>query len=445
MSKQLFGTDGIRGEAGAYPLDSRTVFAVGGALAGRLGAGGVVLIGMDTRESGPEIAAALAGGLASGGVETRFAGVMPTAGVSYLTKREGCAAGAMISASHNSFTDNGIKLFGAEGFKLPDDEERALEAAIFRAIESGAAPRTRRLKVEVDFAGHYFDHLLAAGAPSGELRPLKLVVDCANGAAYQLAARLFAELGMDVDVFGDQPDGRNINLDCGSLHLDKLQARVTESGADLGVAFDGDADRSLFVADDGEIVDGDVILLLAAEHLKAAGRLTGDRVVATVMSNMGLEAALRDRGVTLDRTGVGDKYVLEKMVAEDAALGGEQSGHIILREHANTGDGLLTARLMLEILSKSEQPLSVLRRKMKVFPQRLHNVVVLNKPPIEQVPALKQAIGESEKELGANGRVLVRYSGTESLLRVMVEAAEGADVDRHVDRLVAAVERELGG
>jgi len=445
MGKRLFGTDGIRGVAGEPPLDDRTVFAVGQALAAELGdGGGSVLIGMDTRESGPHIARLLAGGLRAGGLNADFAGVLPTAAVSLLTGRGSYRAGVMISASHNPHQDNGIKVFGSDGFKLPDDVEHRVEERIFALLEGDLQPTEEAVEVQPTFEERYRKHLLKSGAPPEKLTRLRLQVDCSNGAAHRIARGFFEELGMQADVFAAEPDGRNINLDCGSLHLDKLQARVRETGADLGVAFDGDADRALFVADDGEIVDGDVILLLAGRYLKERARLPGDRVVTTVMANMGLEKALGSRGVKMSRTQVGDKYVLEKMVASGATLGGEQSGHIIFKEFANTGDGLLTARVMLEILSAAKKPLSELRKQLEVFPQKLVNVRVKEKPAIEDAPALAAAVKASEQQLAGDGRVVVRYSGTEPLARIMIEAARQEDVDRHCREIEEVFVREIG-
>ncbi len=443
MAKQLFGTDGIRGVAGEAPLDPRTVYAAGCALGEQIGDGSRVLVGMDTRESGPAIAAQLAGGLAARGCRSEFAGVLPTAAVSLLTEG-GFDAGVMISASHNRFEDNGIKVFGSNGVKLADDIEAQVEDGIFRLLAGSLEVASASLDQDESFEQSYFQHLLEAGADRSKLKPMRLAVDCANGAAYRVAKRLFDALGMEADVFGDTPNGRNINLGCGSLHLDGLQQRVRETGADLGVAFDGDADRALFVADGGQQVDGDTVLLLGGKYLKSQGRLAGDRVVTTVMANMGLEKALEAGGISMERTAVGDKYVLEEMMSSGSALGGEQSGHIIFKEFANTGDGLLTARTMLEIISAAGEPLSVLRKQLKVFPQKLVNVRVSSKPAFNEVPVLAEAVGKAEMEMDGLGRVVVRYSGTEPLARIMVEAADQVSVDRHCEQLRVVFERELG-
>ncbi len=444
MSKELFGTDGIRGKAGAYPLDAATVYACGRALGDLLGGKGRALLGMDTRESGVEIAEYLAAGLEDKGVETVLAGVLPTPGVSFLTAGGDFDLGVMISASHNPYEDNGIKVFGPEGFKLPDDKEHGVEQNILGQLQSGVSPRRAAPPVDSSLAQKYIDHLVEAGAPARELRKLRLVVDCSHGAASRFAGPFFDALGMDAEVCFNQPNGRNINMDCGSLHLENLRQRVLDRGADLGVAFDGDADRALFIADDGAIVDGDAVLLLAGELLKAQGRLPGDRVVTTIMANMGLEKALKDRGISTVRTQVGDKYVLEEMLSGEAAVGGEQSGHVIFKQFANTGDGMLTARMVLEILAASGAPMSELRKKLVVFPQKLVNVKVSRKPPVAEVPVIAAAIAAAEAELGDRGRIVVRYSGTEQLARVMVEAENQEDVDRYCREISTLFQQELG-
>ncbi len=451
MAKQLFGTDGIRGVAGQYPLNEETVYATGWALAGYLDRLEVrsqdakrVLIGMDTRESSRSLAELLAGGLKRGGVAVEFGGVIPTAAVAYLTEFGGLAAGVMISASHNSFEYNGIKVFGPSGSKLPDSEERQVEAAIFELLADQPRPQPGALECDRSLEQTYLDHLLSLEpAPRGAGR-FRVVADCANGAASSLAPRLLEGLGVAAEILFNQPDGRNINHRCGSLHMETLRQRVVDGGADLGVAFDGDADRALFVAEDGGFVDGDVILLAAARYLAEQGRLANNLVVTTVMANMGLEKALRQVGIQMRRTAVGDKYVLEEMVRSGAALGGEQSGHIIFRDYASTGDGLLTARMMLAILGRRGERLSALKKSLPVFPQQLSNLPVAEKVPFEQLPALAEAIAASERELGDHGRILVRYSGTEPLVRIMVEAEDAAVVERHTARLTELFKAQLG-
>jgi phosphoglucosamine mutase len=451
MAKHLFGTDGIRGVAGDYPLDDVTVYAIGLALARHITArrnaavsAAEVVIGMDTRESSRPLAELLAAGLESGGVGVRFVDVLPTAGVAFLTEGGGFAAGVMISASHNQYQDNGIKVFSSSGFKLPDAEEHEVETEILGLLEQKPQPRRKQLNPEVALAERYFHHLLGVVEPSGELARFRVVVDCANGAACRFGPRLLENLKVSAEVIGNNPDGRNINLGCGSLHLEKLQEKVVEAKADLGIAFDGDADRALFVADDGSVADGDVVLLLAADYLDRRDQLPGKLVVGTVMANMGLEKALAAAGIELIRTPVGDKYVLEEMNRRGAALGGEQSGHVIFRKYATTGDGLVTARMVLQVLAVSQKPLSELRRRLTVFPQKLENIRVKQKTPFEQVPALAEAVRGAERELGDRGRVLVRYSGTEPLVRIMVEAQDPADVERHTGRLVQIFRAELG-
>ena len=376
MAKQLFGTDGIRGVAGEYPLDPATVHAFGMALGSdlrRASPDAAVLIGMDTRESGPWIAAQVAAGLAQQDVRAVSAGVITTPGVAYLTRSDSFTAGVMISASHNPYQDNGIKVFGDSGYKLPDEEEHLVEQEIFR--HAGKAPGAPLpLVPDPVLAERYLDYL--ASTVAGGFDGMRIVLDCGNGAAFQLAPALFRRLGAEVHAICCEPNGRNINLGCGALHVESLRAAVLESGAGLGVAFDGDADRAIFVAGNGQIVDGDAVLLIAARALQAAGKLDGGQVVATVMSNLGLERALDREGIRLLRTPVGDKYVLEEMVRAGAVLGGEQSGHVIFRQFATTGDGLLTALRVLEIARNAGIGLDELTAGLEIYPQRLQNVRV---------------------------------------------------------------------
>ncbi len=445
MGKELFGTDGIRGVAGEYPLDRATVFAFGVALAGdvlRAHHGAEVLIGADTRESGEWISATAAGGLESRGVRVRYAGVITTPGVAWLTRGGPFAAGVMISASHNPYRDNGLKVFSRSGFKLPDAEEHSIEQEIFRLREQGLQPLPARLAADGALAGQYLEYLLSTCA--ARLDGLRLVVDCGNGASYRLAPELFARLGAEVRTLCAAPDGRNINLNCGALHIEPLRQAVVEGRADLGVAFDGDADRAIFVSATGREVNGDGVLLASARALKAAGRLAGDLVVSTVMANLGLEKALEREGIRMVRTPVGDKYVLEEMVRLGAVLGGEQSGHVIFRDYATTGDGMLTALRVMETARRAGATLDELLHGLEIYPQRLVNVRVRVKKELTTVPAVADEIRRVEKAFGGAGRVLVRFSGTEPLARVMVEGPDLERVEGFSQSIAEAIRREMG-
>lgn len=449
MDRRLFGTDGIRGVAGEFPLDKKTTFAVGAALGSWAAAhesGAEVVIGTDTRESGPWIAAHVAGGLARAGVRARFAGLITTPGVAYQARTGPFAAGVMISASHNPYLDNGIKVLDHSGFKLPDAQEHAIEREIFRLIEEGIEPRPRALAVDDTLDRGYLDYL--ASTFSGALDGLSMVLDGAHGSASRLGPELFRRLGAKVDCIGCSPNGRNINLDRGSLHLEVLRGKVLESGADLGVAFDGDADRALFVSHSGKVVDGDAVLLITGLALHRIGRLTENdgkpAVVATVMSNLGLQRALEAHGIELVRTPVGDKYVLEEMLRRGATLGGEQSGHIIFRQYATTGDGLLTALRILEQWREEGRNLDALAGELKVYPQILINVRVKTRLLLDELDAVKREIRSAESAFGDTGRVLVRFSGTEPLARVMVEGPDHARVGEFANRIAEAIREELG-
>ncbi|HWZ31903.1 MAG TPA: phosphoglucosamine mutase [Bryobacteraceae bacterium] len=438
--RQLFGTDGMRGVAGEYPLDRATTFAVGVALGKWVATthgNPEVVIGLDTRESGPWIAEHVAGGLAREGVRARFAGLITTPGIAHVTRTGPFAAGVMISASHNPYRDNGIKIIDHSGFKLPDEQEHALELDIL-AFSGDVSPTSLTLDEGLD--REYVEHL-AATLPAG-IAGVRMVVDASHGAATYLAPALFERLGAQVDRIGCAPDGKNINLNCGSLHLEHLRARVLETGANLGVAFDGDADRALFVSHSGKIVDGDAVMLIAARPLHARGRLK--EVVATVMSNLGLERALRRNGIALVRTPVGDKYVLEEMVKRDAPLGGEQSGHVIFRDYATTGDGLLTALRVLEVMRESAEDLDSLTAELEIYPQRLVNVRVKERRALADLVDVNREILRAESEFGEAGRVLVRFSGTEPLARVMVEGPELARVEHFANTIANAIRSELG-
>jgi len=455
MAKRLFGTDGIRGVAGDPPLDPKTIAAFGIALGDdltRRGFGGKpVLIGMDTRESGPGIAAQLAEGLESAGLSARFAGVVPTPGVAYLTRTGEFSAGVMISASHNPFADNGIKVFARTGYKLPDEEEHEIEEEIFRILEyvSVAGFPLDLAPGDLTQTGDvrpYLEFLLSTlgSSDSPRLNGLKVVMDCGNGAASYLAPLLFREAGADVTAICNRPNGRNINLECGALHIEGLRRAVLEQGADAGVAFDGDADRAILISPLGRIVDGDAAMLIAARRLQADGRLAGNLVVSTVMSNLGLEQALGRLGIEMVRTPVGDKYVLEEMLRREAALGGEQSGHVIFREYATTGDGMLTALKLLETCVRENATLDELAADLIVFPQLLVNIRVKARKPLDQLPGVAEEIRACESALNGLGRVLVRFSGTEPLARVMVEGPDLGQVENWAERIASAIRGELG-
>ena len=445
MAKRLFGTDGIRGIAGLYPLDPPTAHAFGlalGNVARHLGPTPQIVIGMDTRESGPWIAGQVAGGLKEAGVGVRFAGVVTTPGVAFLTHTDSFVAGVMISASHNPYQDNGIKVFGHSGYKLPDAEEHAIEEEIFRLLEAGVDPVPLQFPVDEGLDRRYVDDLLSTVATP--LKGLNIVLDCGNGAASHLAPELFRRAGAEVQAIGCAPDGRNINLGCGALYVEALREAVLELRADLGVAFDGDADRAIFVSKSGRIIDGDAVLLIAARELRASGRLPHNLVIATVMSNLGLEKALESDGIRLTRTAVGDKYVLEEMLRSGAALGGEQSGHVIFSEHSTTGDGMLTALKTIEVVARAGLGLDELTADMKTFPQRLVNVRVRERKTLTDLPSVVNEIRECEAALNGSGRILVRFSGTEPLARVMVEASDARQVEEFSARIAGAIEREIG-
>jgi phosphoglucosamine mutase len=455
MAKQLFGTDGIRGIPGGYPLDDSTLERLGFVLGEFLLASSAaqetskprVLIGRDTRESGPHIAAQIARGLCAAGAEAVSAGVLTTPGVAWLVSREGFSAGVVISASHNPYHDNGVKLISASGMKFPDAIEAEIEAKILGAR---GAIHAAGCKQKLDRAGDerlhrdYLDGLRGALLPGAKLAGMKIVLDCANGAASELAPQLFRSLGANVTAIHNTPDGRDINRDCGSLHPETMQKAVAESGAALGVAFDGDADRAIFATSSGRLVNGDGVLLAIGRYLKSAGALKGRAIVGTTMANLGLERALEKSGLKLTRTDVGDRYVLEEMQRSGANFGGEQSGHILFLDDATAGDGMLTAVKMASLISIAG-PLESLVSDLKIFPQKIVNVKVRSKPALESLPEVARALKDAEAALGKSGRVVLRYSGTEPLARVMVEAEHEADVTRWTETLAAALHCSIGG
>ena len=456
MMRQLFGTDGIRGVAGEYPLDRRTVYVIGRALGLRLAPGqssARAMIGQDTRASSEWIGSVLAAGLEASGVHVVSAGVITTPGVAYLTRANQFAAGIVISASHNPWQDNGIKVFGADGYKLSDQLEHEIEADIFAHLEQwaegapdAAASACGMLPGEQELREQYAEWL-ATLIGDTDVSRLRVLVDCANGAASSIAPLVFLHCGLSADFIHIEPDGRNINADCGALHPEKVAQAVAAANGkyDLGVTFDGDADRALFSCAQGRVVNGDGVLLLAARDMKTHVRLHHNTVVATTMSNMGLEAALKRSGIRMLRAPVGDKYVLEEMLKTGATLGGEQSGHILFRDmDVTTGDGLLTALRVLDVIARTGQPLAELIADMKVFPQEIKNVRVREKLPLDQLPAVMDAIRDAERDLDGNGRVVVRYSGTEKLARVMIEAETEAVMRRHTDAIANALQQTLG-
>ncbi len=446
MTKELFGTDGIRGIPGTYPLDDATLYGVARALGKYLLESEPkprVLIGMDTRESGPHIAGQLAAGLADDGVAFLSAGVITTPGIACLVRNKNFSAGIVISASHNPYHDNGVKLFAGTGMKFPDDVEEHLEIEIHEHKDREVSPHGIEVPADASFDEEYLAYLRGRMISGASLKRMKMVLDCANGAASQLGPELFRSLGASVMAICDQPNGRNINDGCGSLYPEKLREKVLETRADLGVAFDGDADRAIFVSASGKHVDGDGVLLAAARYLKSAGQLHGSRVVGTTMANLGLERALESEELRLARVPVGDRYVLEEMMRSGANLGGEQSGHIIFLDDATTGDGLLTA-LKVACLVALRGPLDELVHGLKVFPQTIVNVQVKSKPPLESLPLVSAAIDKATKALGAAGRVVVRYSGTEPKARVMVEAEQAEDVALWSEKLASAIREAIG-
>jgi phosphoglucosamine mutase len=452
-TRKLFGTDGIRGVAGEPPLDPATIFAAGLALGHSLKKKALrprVLLGRDTRESSPWIAATLAEALRQAGAKVESAGVVPTPAVAYLARIHGFQAGVVISASHNPWHDNGIKLFGCDGYKLPDAVELAMEEEIVFQRSKTVVPDPFSLPPVEDIPTLQSDYIqfLRTSLPNLSLGTIKLVVDCANGAAAAVAPELFRRINRDgrakVTLLNVKPDGRNINANCGALHPTFVAREVKDRGANMGITFDGDADRCMMSGSRGNVINGDAILLMVGRDLKARGLLKGDVVVATTMSNMGLEAALKRSGIRMLRAPVGDRYVLEQMQKTHAALGGEQSGHILLPHLATTGDGMLTALVILELVARTGKTIDDLTADLKVFPQVIVNVKVREKKPLAAIPTVAAAIHAAEQELKDSGRVVIRYSGTEPLARVMIEAESSEAMKHHADAIASAIRSELG-
>lgn len=445
MAARLFGTDGVRGVAGSWPLDPPTIARIGSSIVRVLELDRPVriVVGRDTRESGEWIERELARGAAAAGASVTSAGVVPTPAVAYLAGALDFDLGVVLSASHNPFHDNGIKVFSGRGEKFGEARERAVEALVedrSRPLPAdGPAPVVRSSLVDA-----YLEHVARLLPDAGSLSGASIAIDMANGATTTTALRVFERLGFTVEAIGASPDGRNINLACGSTHPAKLAAVVRERNCRVGVAFDGDGDRAIFVDRDGRIVDGDAVLLMLAVDYQERGLLSGNTVVATVMSNIGLELALGRRGIALVRTAVGDKYVMDEMLRGGYVLGGEQSGHVILTEHLPTGDGLATALAVLRIMSRTGRELSELAAELVTYPQTLVNVRVREKLPVASVPEIQSAIARVEAAQGGKGRVLVRYSGTEPLLRVMIEGESQASVQAWAEEIAEAVRKTLG-
>lgn len=452
--KKLFGTDGMRGEAGSFPLDPATIRTIGASLAQhlteRLGRAPLVVIGRDTRESGEWIEQALLTGLQRAGAEFKSAGVITTPGVAFLARSLPADAGVVISASHNAYHDNGIKIFSPSGRKLDGQTEQLVENDVFAQQEVPAKNGKDTATVTANHAdaeklrSRYLDFLANEIAGKLSLNGIRLVLDCANGAASQLAPELFERLGATVTTINNHPDGRNINLDCGSLHTGSLQAEVVRQRADLGVAFDGDADRSLFVDANGTLVNGDGSLWVLARYFQGRSELAHDQVVATVMSNIGLEIAFKSVGIDMVRTDVGDKYVLEELERLGASLGGEQSGHIIFPRLSLAGDGLITTLNILRATTEAGRPLHELTAGFQVFPQLLVNVKVKTKTPFAEVAAIQKVAREVENGLGSEGRLLLRYSGTEPLARIMIEGKSQEQIEKDAAVLADVIQQTLG-
>jgi phosphoglucosamine mutase len=449
--RHLFGTDGIRGVANRDPMTAEMALRLGQAVAQRFRHSerqGRIVIGKDTRLSGYMLESAMQAGIVSAGADVMLVGPLPTPGIAFITWSMRADAGVVISASHNPYQDNGIKIFAADGFKLPDEVEADIERRM-EAIGAGhdgarAAPDEIGKAVRIDDAiGRYVQFLKQTFPKEHTLDGVKVVVDCSNGAAYQVAPQVFEELGAEVVALNVEPDGRNINLGCGALHPETMAAEVRRTGAALGVALDGDADRLILADEKGEIVDGDQVMAILGTRMLERRELPAETVVATVMSNLGLERALSAKGGKLLRTAVGDRYVVEAMREKGLSLGGEQSGHIIFLEHATTGDGMIAALRVLAVMVAEGRPLSELARAMTRYPQVLLNFAVARKRPFEEMPAVQKVIAAVERDLGSDGRVVVRYSGTEAKARVMIEGTDEAGIRVQADEIASALQREL--
>jgi len=449
--RKLFGTDGIRGVANRDPMTAEMALRLGQAVAHRFRHAtrpGRIVIGKDTRLSGYMLESALQAGIVSAGADVMLVGPLPTPGIAFITSSTRADAGVVISASHNPYQDNGIKIFAADGFKLPDEVEIDLEQRMEAIaggdgggrVEPGAIGKAVRIE---DAVGRYVQFLKHAFPRERTLDGIRITVDCANGAAYAVAPQVFQELGADVDEINVWPDGRNINYNCGALHPEGMADEVRRSGAQLGIALDGDADRVILADEKGNIVDGDQVMAILGTRMLEHETLPGRTVVATVMSNLGLERALSAKGGKLVRTAVGDRYVVEAMRERGFLLGGEQSGHIIFLDHATTGDGMVAALRVLAVMVEEGKPLSELARSMTRYPQVLLNFAVAKKRPFEEMPTVQKVIARVESDLGADGRVVVRYSGTESKARVMIEGTDEARIKAHADEIAKTLKDAL--
>jgi phosphoglucosamine mutase len=449
-ARRLFGTDGVRGTANIEPMTSETALRLGRALAHvskRQPHRHKILIGKDTRLSGYMLETAMASGICSAGVDVLLVGPLPTPGIAFLTRSLRADAGVVISASHNPFQDNGIKLFSRTGFKLPDEVEAEIEALVLGDSIDTLRPTCEEIgkayRID-DAVGRYNVFAKSTFPRHLTLDHLTVAIDCAHGAAYKVAPEVLQELGARVVALGVDPDGENINREAGALHPERLQATVRREGAHVGIALDGDADRAILVDEHGEIVDGDAVMALLATRLHERNELQRGTLVATVMSNLGLHVAMRERGITMTTTPVGDRYVVEEMLRGGYNLGGEQSGHVVFLDHNTTGDGLITALAVLALMVESGRPLSELRQVMQRFPQVLVNLRVRSKPDVETLPEVAKAIRQAERELGERGRVLVRYSGTEALMRVMIEGEREQSIRRLADDIAEAARAAIG-
>ena len=448
--RKLFGTDGVRGVANLEPMTSEIAMQLGRAAAHlfmRRAGRHQVVIGKDTRLSGYMLESALTSGICSMGVDVLLVGPMPTPAIAFLTRSLRADAGVVISASHNPYQDNGIKFFSNEGFKLPDEVEARIEQLIvsdeIKHLRPTADAIGKAYRIG-DAEGRYIEFVKRSVPRDLDFQGIKLVVDCANGAAYKVAPTVLRELGAEIEVIANTPDGMNINDTCGAVHPERLQDAVRSHGAHLGIALDGDADRAIFVCEQGEIVDGDHVMAALGLDLHAQGRLASQTVVGTVMSNFGLELAMKKAGIQLMRTPVGDRYLMERMLADGYNFGGEQSGHFIFLDHNTTGDGLISALQILSLMKRTGKPLSELAKAMTAVPQILLNVKVKHKPDLNQIPDIQQAIKTAEATLNGSGRVLVRYSGTEALLRIMVEGERDSTIREVADHLANIVRARIG-